>query len=162
MKDPRAPAAAFPHRIAGNLFPHVGEFEPQTGVTGEERKMLLETRKILDEPQFALSATCVRVPVARAHSESVVLELERALSPDDARALLARSPGVRVVDDPAQRLYPMPIDAAGGDDVLVGRIRAEPLFEHGLALFLSGDQLRKGAALNGIQIAECLARVRSA
>jgi aspartate-semialdehyde dehydrogenase len=161
MKNPGTPPSVFPHPIAGNLFPQVGEFESQTGVTGEERKIQLETRKILDEPTLAISATCVRVPVARAHSESVILELERALSAAEARELLARSPGVRVVDEPAQRRYPTPLQAAGGDDVLVGRLRAETLFEHGLALFLAGDQLRKGAALNGIQIAECLARVRS-
>jgi aspartate-semialdehyde dehydrogenase len=162
MKDPSTPASVFPHRIAGNLFPHVGEFEPDSGVTGEERKILLETRKILDEPTLAVSATCVRVPVGRAHSESVVLDLERPLSPREARELLSQSPGVRVVDDPERRHYPTPLQAAGGDDVLVGRLRKEPVFEHGLALFLAGDQLRKGAALNGIQIAECLARVRSA
>ena len=150
--QPFAPSA-LPHRLAGNLFPHVDVFQPD-GYTREEDKLQNETRKILGLPSLRLEATCVRVPVERCHSESVAVHLERALSPDAARALLARAPGVELCDDPAQQRYPMPLSMSGRDPVAVGRIRASRVFDPGLAFWLSGDQLRKGASLNAVQIAE--------
>jgi aspartate-semialdehyde dehydrogenase len=150
--QPFAPAV-LPHRLAGNLFPHVDVFQAD-GYTREEDKMQNETRKILGLPSLRLEATCVRVPVERCHSESVAVHLERALSPDAARALLARAPGVELCDDPAQQRYPMPLSMSGRDPVAVGRIRQSRVFDPGLAFWLSGDQLRKGASLNAVQIAE--------
>jgi aspartate-semialdehyde dehydrogenase len=152
--QPFAPAA-LPHRLAGNLFPQVDVFQPD-GYTREEDKLQNETRKILGLPSLRVEATCVRVPVERCHSESVAVHLERALSPDAARALLARAPGVELCDDPAQQRYPMPLSMSGRDPVAVGRIRESRVFDPGLAFWLSGDQLRKGASLNAVQIAERL------
>jgi aspartate-semialdehyde dehydrogenase len=154
--EPPAPKH-LPQPIAFNLFPHIDVFLPAEGdATKEEMKVVWETRKIMSLPQLAVVSTCVRVPVMRAHSEAVFVELEAPLSPDDARAVLSRAPGVEVVDDPAKHRYPTPREASGRDPVLVGRVRRDPTVEHGLALFLSGDQLRKGAALNAVQIAERL------
>jgi aspartate-semialdehyde dehydrogenase len=119
-------------------------------------KMVQETRKILEEPSLPVSATCVRVPVFLAHSEAVWIETERPLSVEQAQALLRRAPGVKLVDAPASGAYPLPIDAGGQDDVLVGRIRKDDSAPHGLALWVSGDNLRKGAATNAVQIAELL------
>ena len=149
---------ALPQRIAFNLFPQVDAFT-ENGYTKEEMKFVHESRKIMHAPELRVSATCVRVPVMRAHSESVNLEFERPMTPAQAREILGRAPGVRVVDDPANKLYPMPIDASGEDDVLVGRIRQDCSRDdgRGLELFVSGDQLLKGAALNAVQIAEVLA-----
>ena len=140
-----------------NLLPHGGDFL-ENGYTTEEMKMLHETRKILDAPDMEVACTCVRLPVLRAHSEAVNLETARKVSVDEVRQALREAPGVRVVDDPGADLYPMPIDAAGEDDVLVGRIREDTTVANGLDLFLSGDQLLKGAALNAVQIAEILVR----
>jgi aspartate-semialdehyde dehydrogenase len=155
-KDLRA--GALPQRIAFNLFPHVDVFL-DNGYTKEEMKFVNESRKIMHHPTLQISATCVRVPVYRAHSEAVNLEFERPMTPAEARAILQKAPGVEVVDDPANKKYPMPIDASGRYDCLVGRIRQDcsRADGRGLELFVSGDQLLKGAALNAVQIAELLA-----
>ncbi len=154
-KDIRADT--LPQRIAFNLFPHVDVFL-DNGYTKEEMKFVNESRKIMHHPTLKISATCVRVPVYRAHSEAVNIEFERPITPAEARAILAKSPGVQVVDDPSNKKYPMPIDASGMYDCLVGRIRQDVSREdgRGLELFVSGDQLLKGAALNAVQIAELL------
>jgi aspartate-semialdehyde dehydrogenase len=150
-------ADALPQRIAFNIFPHVDVFL-DNGYTKEEMKFVNESRKIMHAPHLMVSATCVRVPVYRAHSEAVNLEFERPMSVDQVRDILAKSPGVKLVDDPANKRYPMPIDASGEYDVLVGRIRQDCSRDDGLGidLFVSGDQLLKGAALNAVQIAELL------
>jgi len=150
----------FPHPIAFNLFSHNTKVAAN-GYNEEENKLIEEIRKMFHLPELAIVPTCIRVPVLRAHSEAVVLELERPLPPEEARALLARSPGVKVVDDPAANHFPMPIEATGDLDVHVGRIRRDPSSSHGLALFISGDQLLKGAAWNAVQIAETLRASRS-
>ena len=144
-----------PAQIAFNVIPQVDVFMENRS-TKEEMKMVNETRKILEEPRLAISATCVRVPVFVAHSEAVWIETRRPLSPAQARELLKRAPGVRLVDGASPGQYPQPIDAAGRDEVLVGRIRADESVKHGLALWVSGDNLRKGAATNAVQIAELL------
>ncbi len=150
-------ASALPQRIAFNLFPHVDVFL-DNGYTKEEMKFVNESRKIMHHPTLMISATCVRVPVYRAHSEAVNIEFERPMTPAEAREILKKSPGVQVVDDPANKKYPMPIDASGLYDCLVGRIRQDVSRTdgRGLDLFVSGDQLLKGAALNAVQIAELL------
>jgi aspartate-semialdehyde dehydrogenase len=145
----------YPHQIAFNALPHCETFDGAE--TTEETKLVAETHKILADPGIGISATCVRVPVWRGHSEAVWVETERSLGADEARDLLDRAPGVRVVDDPAQARYPLASDASGGDDVLVGRIRRDPSREHGLVMWIVADNLRKGAATNGVQIAELLA-----
>ncbi len=124
--------------------------------------MVRETRRILRRPELAISSTCVRVPVERAHSEAVNIEFEREVSPDEVRAWLADAPGVQVIDEPATLAFPTPRDASGGDDVLVGRIRRDPGRATALDLWLTGDQLRKGAALNAVQIAEAVLEARTA
>lgn len=146
----------FPHQIAFNLFAHNSAID-ETGYNEEERKMVLETRKILHEPELAVTATCVRVPVLRAHSESINIEFagERP-SLESARSALAAFPGVRVVDDRETNTFPMPLDASGRDEVLVGRLREDPSHPRALDLFVAGDQILKGAALNGFQIAQLL------
>jgi aspartate-semialdehyde dehydrogenase len=144
----------YPHQIAFNALPHCDGFEGDE--TLEESKLVRETHKILEDESIGISATCVRVPVWRSHSEAVWVETERALSPDGARELLEGAPGVRVVDDPSAARYPLASDATGDDDVLVGRIRADRSRQNGLALWVVADNLRKGAALNGVQIAELL------
>lgn len=147
----------YSHRIAFNVLPQVGSFKKETGGnTTEEVKMLNETRKILEEPGIRVASTCVRVPVFYGHSEVLNIEFEKPMSPERAREILSKAPGVRVVDEPASGLYPLPIDVAGKDDVLVGRIRVDESVENGLALFVAGDNIRKGAALNAVQIAERL------
>jgi aspartate-semialdehyde dehydrogenase len=148
-----------PQPIAFNLFPQVDVFQADQGdFTKEEMKVVLETRKIMGLPDLRVVSTCVRVPVRRAHSEAVFLELERDVPVDAVRAALAKAPGVELVDDPKAGRYPTPRQADGRDPVLVGRLRKDPSVERGLCLFLSGDQLRKGAALNAVQIAELLLR----
>jgi len=149
----------FPHPIAFNLFSHNTPIGPD-GYNTEERKMVDETRKIFHAPRLPITATCIRVPVMRAHSESINLTFSRPIKPDEVRDLLSRAPGVRVVDDPAANRFPMPIEASGQDDVLVGRIRQDLSQSdgRGIDLFVSGDQLRKGAALNAVQILELLVR----
>ena len=148
-----AEAHALPHRIAFNVLPQVETFR-EDGYTTEEAKMVNETRKILHEPDLRVSATCVRVPVTVGHSEAVNMEFENAVTAEQARQALADAPGIRVLDDPGDGVYPMPVDAEGEDDVLVGRVREDVSHPRGLALWLSSDNLRKGAALNSVQIAE--------
>lgn len=144
-----------------NVFSHNSAVGPD-GYNEEERKLLTETRRMWESDAVRVSATCVRVPTLRAHAEALHLELARATSEDEIRALLAKAPGVRVVDDRAANRFPEPLDAAGGDDVLVGRIRMDHSVagNRGVALFVCGDQIRKGAALNAIQIAERFLPVR--
>ena len=141
----------YPHPIAFNVLPHVDDFL-ENGYTKEEQKMLNESRKILHDDQIPISATCVRVPVEISHSESVQIEFESSVSVEDALRVLDDYSGVRVVDDTGQNQYPMPLDATGKDDVLVGRVRKDIAHQHGLVLWLSCDNLRKGAALNALQI----------
>ncbi|MDP7036046.1 MAG: aspartate-semialdehyde dehydrogenase [Planctomycetota bacterium] len=148
--------SVYPHPIAFNCLPMVDRFDPE-GHSTEELKMRDESRKILQAPELRVSTTCVRVPVRRSHAESIVLETESPLSPDQAREILRSSPGVVVVDEPQADRYPHPLATSGQDNVQVGRIRVSPVFQHGLALWVSGDQLRKGAATNAVQIAELLA-----
>ena len=147
----------FPHQIVNNLFCHNTKVA-ENGYNEEENKMILETRKIFGDARIMVSATCVRVPVPRAHSESINLEFERPMSPEQVREILAKAPGVKVVDDRAGNHFPMPLEASGQDDVLVGRIRQDVSRDdgRGIELFVSGDQLRKGAATNAVQIAERL------
>ena len=154
----REPVAdLYPYPIAGNVLPFV-ERILEGGHTPEELKLHNETTKILGDPRVKVTATCVRVPVERAHSAAIHLELERKITADEARALLRAAPGGRGVDDPLANRFPAPLDAAGVDDVLVGRVREDLAFPTGLALFASMDQLRKGAALNAVQIAEEMIR----
>jgi aspartate-semialdehyde dehydrogenase len=149
-------ADVYPHPIAFNALPQCDVFEGDE--TTEESKLVRETHKIMEDDSIGISATCVRVPVWRSHSEAVWIETEQPLAPAQARELLAAAPGVTVVDDPANARYPMAIEAAGGDQVLVGRIREDRSRPNGLALWVVADNLRKGAALNGVQIAELLAQ----
>jgi aspartate-semialdehyde dehydrogenase len=154
-EDP--PASVYPHRIAFNVLPQVETFKDGDDYTTEERKMMAETRKILAlGEEVGISATCARVPVFTGHSESVNVQTREDLSPEECRALLAEATGVTVVDDPAAGRYPLAIDAAGRDDVLVGRIRRDPGQERTLNLWVAGDNLRKGAATNAVQVAELL------
>ncbi len=146
---------SFAHPIAFNLFSHDSAVGPD-GYNQEETKLRLESRKILAVPELQVSATCVRVPVLRAHAEAIHAEFTREVSEAEARGVLAHAPGVRLVDDRASNTFPMPLEASGRDEVLVGRIRADTSSSGGLALFVVGDQLRKGAALNAVQIAEAL------
>jgi aspartate-semialdehyde dehydrogenase len=150
-----AEPSVYPHQIAFNVLPHIDRFE-ESGYTGEERKVMEETRKMLGLPELPISATCVRVPVVHGHSESVTIETAEAIDPDQVRGLLMTAPGVALVDEPAYNRYPMPIEAAGRDEVLVGRIRRAESHPRGLALWLSSDNLRKGAATNAVQIAESI------
>ena len=143
----------YPHQIAFNLLPHIDNFL-DNGYTKEEWKMMAETRKIMHEPALPLSATCVRVPVFVSHSLAVHVEFERPMRADDVRDVLREAPGVVVQDDPAVNLYPMPRAAAGHDPVYVGRIREDMSNPNGIAMWIANDNLRKGAALNAIQIAE--------
>jgi aspartate-semialdehyde dehydrogenase len=145
----------YPHQIAFNCLPHIDEFLP-TGYTKEEMKLLHETRKIMGDPSIQVTATTVRVPVYVGHSESVNIETQRKLTANEARAILSTAPGVQLYDDPAHALYPMPLDAAGKDEVYVGRVREDESIPNGLNLWIVADNLRKGAALNAIQIAELL------
>jgi aspartate-semialdehyde dehydrogenase len=145
----------YPYQIAFNLLPHIGSFN-EGGDCSEEVKIAKETRKILGAPGIRVTATTVRVPVLRCHSEAINVELERPLKANDARAALAAMPGVIVYDDPVKRLYPMPLDATGKDEVYIGRVREDESIANGLNLWVVSDNLRKGAALNAIQIAECL------
>ncbi|TMK72654.1 MAG: aspartate-semialdehyde dehydrogenase [Actinobacteria bacterium] len=152
------PAEVYPHRIAFNVLPQVETFQVDDDYTTEERKMMAETRKILgvEADELAISATCVRVPVLYGESESVNVQTREPLSPQECRELLARAPGVVVVDAPANGVYPLASDVAGRDEVLVGRIRRDPSHERCLNLWVVGDNLRKGAATNAVQLAELL------
>ncbi|HEX8967455.1 MAG TPA: aspartate-semialdehyde dehydrogenase [Chloroflexota bacterium] len=147
----------YAHPIHRNLFPEIGGYRGD-GLYSEERKMIDETRKIFSEPDLPISATCVRVPVAVGHSEAIHVELEQPMHADEAREILAAAPGVVVVDDPRQSRYPMPLTTAGTDPVYVGRVRKDPSHPRGLALWVVSDNLRKGAALNAIQVFELVAR----
>ncbi|HOU77104.1 MAG TPA: aspartate-semialdehyde dehydrogenase [Syntrophales bacterium] len=146
----------YPHRIAFNCLPQIDVFL-DNGYTKEEMKMVNETKKIMNDDSIAVTATTVRVPVFYAHSESVNIETERKITADEVRALLAKAPGVTVVDDPKNRRYPLAIDAAGRDETFVGRIREDESIANGINMWVVSDNLRKGAALNAIQIAEILA-----
>ena len=148
-------ATLYPHPIAFNLLPHIDSFL-ESGYTKEEAKMQDETRKIMHLPELPVSATCVRVPVYRAHSVAVSAEFERPVSVEQAREVLAKAPGLELVDEPQNNRYPMPFSVAGKDNCQVGRVRLDCAFENGLSFWVSGDQLLKGAALNAVQIAELL------
>jgi aspartate-semialdehyde dehydrogenase len=148
-------AEVYPHRIAFNCFPHIGSFL-ENGYTEEEMKMVHETHKIMEDPNIRVSATTVRIPVFYGHSEAVNIQTKRKLSAKEARVLLFQAPGVRVMDNPDERIYPMPSEAAGINDTLVGRIREDISIENGLDLWIVADNIRKGAALNTVQIAELL------
>ena len=154
-----AKAVDMPHPIAFNCLPQIDVFLEE-GDTKEEWKMVEETRKIFGEPDLPISATCVRVPVYNSHSESVTVEFKRPISPGEARGLLSEAPGVEVVDDPESLAYPMAIAASGCDPVYVGRIRRDPSAENALNMWVVADNLRKGAALNAVQIAEVLVKKR--
>jgi aspartate-semialdehyde dehydrogenase len=145
----------YPRQIAFNVIPQVDVFT-DNGYTKEEMKMLYEGRKILDLPGLMVSCTCVRVPVYRSHSISITAQFEKPIDPDAARAAYAGKPGIRVVDDPANKIFPVPLDTTGKDDCLVGRIRKNLVLDNALDLWVVGDQVRKGAALNAVQIAEIL------
>ncbi|MEW6775964.1 MAG: aspartate-semialdehyde dehydrogenase [Bdellovibrionota bacterium] len=145
----------FPHRIAFNVLPHIDVFE-ENGYTKEEMKMVNETRKIMGDPSIRVTATCVRVPVFYGHSEAVTIETEKKISPKEVRELLAKAPGVKVVDDTAHNVYPLPSEAAGQDDTWVGRIREDLACENGISMWVVADNIRKGAATNAVQIAEKL------
>jgi len=149
-------ASVYPHPIAFNALAQAGSFAAGDDHTDEERKLINETRKILGDGEIRVSATCVRVPVVSGHSEAVNVETRQPLSPERARELLAAAPGVTVVDDPAAGRYPMALEAAGKDDVFVGRIRRDPGNERALDLWIVSDNLRKGAATNTVQLAELL------
>lgn len=147
----------FPHQIAFNCLPHIDVFL-DNGYTKEEMKMVNETRKIFEDPDIKVSPTCVRVPVFISHSEAVTIETEKKITAQKARELMENFPGVKVLDDPSQNLYPLAIDVAGKDDCYVGRIREDVGIENGISMWIVADNLRKGAALNAVQIAEVLIR----
>jgi aspartate-semialdehyde dehydrogenase len=160
LEDRDYPPQVLPHPYAFNVFSHNSAVDAATGYNEEELKMLRETRKIFGDPDIRVSATCVRVPVLRAHCEALTIECSRPISPGEVRDLLGQAPGVKIVDDPGHNYFPMPRDASGQGDVLVGRIRQDMSDPRGrsIAMFVAGDQLLKGAALNGLQIAELLVR----
>ena len=158
VRGSKVPAPSkFAHPIAFNCVPHIDEFL-ENGYTKEEMKMVHETRKIMGDETIDVCPTCVRVPVLHSHSESILVETERPITPDAARALWTEAPGLTIVDDPAQVLYPLPASARDRDDVFVGRIRQDLHNPHALLFWCVGDNLRKGAALNAVQIAEELDR----
>ena len=143
----------FPHQIAFNLFSHNSAIK-DGGYNEEEIKMMCETKKIFHDDSLEVVATCVRVPVFRAHSEALFVTCERKITPEEVRVILKRAPGVKIVDDQEKNYFPMPVESQGKDDVFVGRIRLDHSAPNSIALFVSGDQIRKGAALNAVQIAE--------
>jgi aspartate-semialdehyde dehydrogenase len=145
----------YPHQIAFNCLPHIDVFL-ENGYTKEEMKMLNETRKIMEDPTIRVTATTVRVPVLHSHSESVNIETEKKLTPQEVRGILSKAPGVQVVDNPALQEYPLAIHAAGRDETFVGRIREDESIPNGINLWIVSDNVRKGAALNAVQIAEIL------
>jgi aspartate-semialdehyde dehydrogenase len=147
-----------PHSCAFNLFNHDSAIDMATGYNGEETKVIQETRKIFEDDKIAVGVTCVRVPVLRAHSQAITFECERPVTEDQVRTILSTAPGVKIVDDRVRNHFPMPIEASGQDDVLVGRIRSDlsDPSGHSISMFVAADQLLKGAALNAIQIAELL------
>jgi aspartate-semialdehyde dehydrogenase len=147
-----------PHPYAFNLFSHNTAIDPETGYNDEETKVIKETRKIFEDERIAIGVTCVRVPVLRAHSQAITFECENPITEHEVHAILSKAPGVRIVDDRVKNYFPMPVDASGQDDVLVGRIRQDlsDTTGHSISMFVAADQLLKGAALNAIQIAELL------
>jgi aspartate-semialdehyde dehydrogenase len=147
-----------PHPYAFNVFSHNTAIDPETGYNDEETKVIKETKKIFEDDEIRVGVTCIRVPVLRAHSESITFECENPITEDDVRAILAKAPGVKIVDDRQKNYFPMPLDASGQGDILVGRIRRDVSDPsgHSIAMFVAGDQLLKGAALNAVQIAELL------
>ena len=147
--------SVYPHQIASNVIPHVDAFT-ENGYTKEELKMLNESRKILDLPELKVTCTCVRVPVHRSHSVSVTAQFEKPVDVDEARAVFADYPGINAKDDTENAVYPVPLDTTKKDDCLVGRLRKDMVFNNALALWVVGDQVRKGAALNAVQIAEII------
>lgn len=153
-----ATSTIYPHAVVSSPIPAIDVFLPD-GSTKEETKVVNESRKILDLPSLRISATAVRVPIERSHSEAVHVELSRALSPDQARAAFAGMQGVTVVDDPVNHAYPLAADAAGSDEIFVGRVRTDNSVEHGLAFWVVSDNVRKGAATNAVQIAELLVKM---
>jgi aspartate-semialdehyde dehydrogenase len=148
--------SVYPHQIAFNVLPQVETFKDGDDYTTEERKCMRETRKILGREDIGVSATCVRVPVYTGHSVSANVQTREPLSPEECRAVLSAAPGIAVIDDPANGLYPTALDAAGRDEVLVGRVRRDPSHDRCLNLWIVGDNLRKGAATNAVQLAELL------
>jgi aspartate-semialdehyde dehydrogenase len=148
--------SVYPHQIAFNVLPSIGSFKGNSGESTEEVKMRVETHKILDDTSIRINSTCVRVPVFNGHSISMNVEFVKRITPEQARDILSKTNGVKVIDDPANNIYPMPISASGKCDVEVGRIRADQTVRSGLSLWCSGDNIWKGAAQNAIQIAECL------
>jgi aspartate-semialdehyde dehydrogenase len=153
MQEPEA--KVYPYRIAFNCLPQIDVFL-DNGYTKEEMKMVNETKKILGDDKIRLTATTVRIPVFYGHSESVNLEFEKKLTANEARAILSQAPGVQVYDNPAEKMYPMPLIAAGEDETFVGRIREDESIDNGLNMWIVADNIRKGAALNAVQIAEAL------
>ena len=153
-KDPQI--KVYPHRIAFNVLPHIDVFL-DNGYTKEEMKMVWETKKIMGDDSIRVTATTARVPVFYGHSEAVNIETEKKITPAEVRDILAKAPGVKVVDDPTNRVYPMPLEAAGQDLTLVGRIREDASIDNGIDLWIVADNIRKGAATNAVQIAEILA-----
>jgi aspartate-semialdehyde dehydrogenase len=158
LEDREYANTVLPHPYAFNLFSHNSKIDPATGYNEEETKMVQETKKIFGDAEIRISATCVRVPVLRAHSEALTIECERPITPAEVREILAAAPGVKLIDDPVKNYFPMPKDASGQGDVLVGRIRQDTSDPSGksIAMFVAGDQLLKGAALNAVQIAEVM------
>lgn len=146
---------AMPQQLAFNVFPHIGGFV-EDDYTSEEWKLVRETHKIMHDDKIRISATTVRVPVRTGHSESIYIETDKPIKPDKVRELLSKAPGIQVVDDPRSNLYPMPCDVEGKDDTYVGRIRKDSFVKNGLWLWVVADNLRKGAATNAVQIAECV------
>ncbi len=155
VRQSEAMPEVYPHPIAFNVLPHIGSFG-RSGYTSEEDKMESEARKIMHAPAFKASITCVRVPVYRAHSVALSAEFEEPITLDRAREVLAKAPGLELVDEPNANRYPMPLNAAGRDNCQVGRVRIDRAFDNGLCFWVAGDQLLKGAALNAVQIAELL------
>ena len=155
LKGEEIKKEVYPHQIAFNLLPHIGEFLIN-GYTEEELKLVNETKKIMEDDHLSVTATCVRVPVFIGHSEAVTVEMEKELSVNQVKKILSRAPGVVLQDNSAHHLYPLPLEAAGKDEVFVGRIRKDESIKNGVNLWIVADNLRKGAALNTIQIAELL------
>jgi len=148
----------FPHQMAFNVLPHVETFSP-SGYSTEEEKIIEESRKVMGLADLRITATAVRVPVLNGHSESINIEFENAADPDQVREILKNAPGILIMDDPVDAVYPMPLEASGRDEVLVGRIRKDLSADFGINLWLSADNLRKGAGLNAIQIAEQILKI---
>ncbi|MHB0870782.1 MAG: aspartate-semialdehyde dehydrogenase [Chloroflexota bacterium] len=157
LEGRQAEPKVYPHQIAFNVLPHIEPFQ-ESGYSREEEKMLYETRKIMHAPEILVSATTIRVPVEIGHAEAIHIELANPMTPAEAREVLSKAPGVVVMDDPANNVYPTPWDAAGKDETFVGRVRKDLSHPNGLAMWVVADNIRKGAALNAVQIAEALTR----